>query len=89
MLRHLDRILAVPEIHAVQWVQGAGNDAPILPWLPVIKKIQAAGKGVVVDLQLDELEPFIAATEPEGLYLCLAAPESVQPEILKRLEKWK
>lgn len=89
MIRHLDRILAVPEIHAVQWVQGAGNDAPILPWLPVIKKIQAAGKGVVVDLQLDELEPFIAATEPEGLYLCLAAPESVQPEILKRLEKWK
>ena len=88
MLRHLDRLLAMPEIHAIQWVHGVGNDAPILQWLPVIRKIQAAGKGVMVDLQLDELEPFIVATRPEGLYLCIAAPETLQPEILKRLEKW-
>ncbi|MEI6389737.1 MAG: hypothetical protein WCT12_01415 [Verrucomicrobiota bacterium] len=58
------------------------------PGGPVIRKIQAAGKGVMVDLQLDELETFIVATRPEGLYLCIAAPESLQPEILKRLEKW-
>ena len=64
MLRHLDRILEVPEIAAIQWVQGVGDDLPILQWLPVIKKIQAAGKGVIVDLQLDELEPFIAAMDP-------------------------
>jgi hypothetical protein len=88
MLRHLDRILAVPEIQAIQWVHGVGDDAPILQWLPVIQKIQAAGKGVLVDLQLHELEPFIAATDPKGLYLCIAAPESLQPDILKRLEKW-
>ena len=73
MLRHLDRILEIPQIHAIQWVQGVGDDLPILQWLPVIKKIQAAGKGVVVDLQLDELEPFIAAMKPDGLYLCIAA----------------
>ena len=73
MLRHLDRILEIPQIHAIQWVQGVGADLPILQWLPVIKKIQAAGKGVVVDLQLDELEPFIAAMKPDGLFLCLAA----------------
>ena len=89
VLRHLDRILAIPEIQAIQWVQGVGDDAPILQWLPVIKRIQAAGKGVMVDLQLEELEPLIAATEPEGLYLCLTAAESIQPDILKRLERWK
>ncbi len=88
MIRHLDSILALPEIHAVQFVQGVGDDLPIMQWLPVIKRIQAAGKGVVVDLQLAELEPFIAEMEPEGLYVCLAAPEAVQPDILKRLEKW-
>jgi hypothetical protein len=88
MLRHLDRILAMPEILAIQWVHGVGDDAPIMQWLPVIKKIQAAGKGVLVDLQLHELEPFIAATDLRGLYLCIAAPESLQPDILKRLEKW-
>jgi len=30
MLRHLDRILAVPEIQAIQWVHGVGDDAPIM-----------------------------------------------------------
>lgn len=88
MLKHLDRLLEIPEIHAIQWVQGVGDDLPILQWLSVIKKIQAAGKGVLVDLQLSELEPFIAAMEPDGLYLCLAAEEKIQPEILKRLKKW-
>jgi hypothetical protein len=88
VLRHLDHILSVPQIQAIQWVQGVGDDLPILQWLPVIKRIQAAGKGVLVDLQLDELEPFIAATEPDGLYLCIAAEEGLQPEILKRVAKW-
>ncbi len=88
MLRHLDRLLAIPEIQAIQWVQGVGDDAPILQWLHVIKKIRAAGKGVIIDLQLDELEPLISATDPEGLYLCIPAPESIQPDIIKRLEKW-
>jgi len=88
MLRHLDRILAIPEIQAIQWVHGVGGDAPILQWLPVIRRIQATGKGVIVDLQLHELEPFIAAMKPTGLYLCLAAPEKDQPDILKRLQKW-
>ena len=88
MFRHLDFILNVPEIHAVQWVQGVGDDMPIQQWLPVIRRIQATGKGVVVDLQLSELEPFIAAVKPDGLYLCIAADERDQPDILKRLEKW-
>ena len=88
MLRHLDRILAIPEIHGIQWVHGVGDDAPIMQWIPVIEKIQASGKGVIVDLQLHELEPFIAATKPKGLYLCIAAEEKLQPEILNRLEQW-
>ena len=88
MIRHLDRILQVPEIQAIQWVQGVGDDLPILQWLPLIRRIRAAGKSVVVDLQLSELEPFIAAMAPQGLYLCLAAPQEIQPDILKRLEKW-
>jgi len=88
MIRHLDRILAVPEIHAIQWAQGVGDDLPILQWLPLIKRIQAAGKSVLVDLQLSELEPFINAMNPNGLYLCIAASEEIQPDILKRLERW-
>ncbi len=88
VLRHLDRILTLPQIQAIQWVQGVGDDLPILQWLHVIEKIQDAGKGVVVDLQLDELEPFIEAMKPDGLYLCIAADEKVQPKILERVKRW-
>ena len=88
MLRHLDVLLSIPQIQAIQWVQGVGDDLPIQQWLPVIRKIQDAGKGAIVDLQLDELEPFVAAMKPDGLYLCIPAEEQDQLDILKRLEKW-
>ena len=88
VLRHIDQILAIPEINAIQWVQGVGDDLPILQWLPVIRKVQAAGKGVLVDLQLSELEPLIAGLEPDGLYLCIPTDEKDQPDIIERLKRW-
>ncbi|MCK9618666.1 MAG: hypothetical protein M0R21_12630 [Lentimicrobiaceae bacterium] len=85
---HVDHILAMPEINAIQWVQGVGDDLPILQWVPFIRKIQAAGKSIVVDVQLHELEDFISVMDPKGLLLCIAADEKIQPEIIKRIEKW-
>ena len=35
--RHLEAILSVPEVHAVQWVQGVGKDYAIMQWVPFIK----------------------------------------------------
>ncbi|MGC8641129.1 MAG: hypothetical protein ACP5XB_14785 [Isosphaeraceae bacterium] len=87
-LRHLDRILEVPEIQAIQWVQGMGKDMPILQWMPLLRRIQAAGKSVVVDLSLDELEEFIDGMQPGGLFLCIAAEPELQPDIMKRIEIW-
>ena len=86
--RHLDLILSVPEIHAIQWVQGMGLDQPIMQWLPLLRRIRGAGKSLVIDLQLAELEPFMEAMRPEGILLCIAADSSLQPDILRRLERW-
>jgi len=85
---HIDTIMDVPEVHAIQWVQGVGDDLPILQWIPLIKKIQAK-KPVIVDLQKHELEPFIEQMEPEGLFLWIATDtEEEELAIIKRLEKW-
>ncbi len=86
--RHLEVILDEPGVHAIQWVQGVGDDQPILQWLPLIKQIQAK-KPVIVDLRHDELEPFIEQMRPEGLFLWIAT-ESEEEElaIIKRLERW-
>ena len=88
MARNLGRLLEIPEIQAIQWVQGLGRDLPIMQWVPLIKKIRAAGKSVVVDLQPSELENFIAAMPPEGIFLCIAAPEEIQLDIIRRVERW-
>ena len=87
--RHLDAILELPNVQAIQWVQGVGNDKPILQWIPLIQRIQAAGKSVVVDLEPAELEPLIDALRPEGLYLCLpAVDEDEELALLARIMRW-
>ena len=87
--RQLDYILEIPEITAIQWVQGLGEDKPIMQWIPLIKKIRAAGKAVVVDLEKHELEGFIAEVDPEGILICIKSDSEIeQREILKRIERW-
>lgn len=87
--RHIDMILQLPEINAIQWVQGVGNDLPIMQWVPFIKKIQAAGKSIVIDLQVKELEQFMKEVRPKGILLCISAEPEVQPDIIKKVEKWR
>jgi len=87
--RHLDAILELPKVQAIQWVQGVGTDQPILQWIPLIQRIQAAGRSVVVDLTLAELEPLISAVKPEGIFLCLPSEgEEQELAILQRVAKW-
>lgn len=86
--KNLDVLLDIPEIRAIQYVQGVGDDQPLMQWLPQLRKIQNAGKSLVLDLQLDELEPLIQALKPEGLFLCLDVEREVQADVIRRVEKW-
>ena len=86
---HLDYILSVPEINGIQWVQEMGVFQPIMQWVPLIKRVQAAGKSIIVDLQPHELEPFMDAVDPTGIFLWVGTvDEAEQLAILKHLEKW-
>jgi len=59
-LRHLDSILSIDRINAVQWVPGAGNpgngDAC---WDYLYDKIVQKGKGLYVFLRSDEIDAFL------------------------------
>jgi hypothetical protein len=86
--RHRDTIFGVPEVHAIQWVQGVGDDLPIMQWVPFIKEIQAH-KPVIVDLNKHELDDFMAAVRPEGIFLWVAADDDDEERaLLKRVEQW-
>ena len=83
--RHIDRLLEIDEICGYQWVQGMAEDEPIMQWVPFIKKIQSRKKGVVVDLKPSELDAFMDAVRPEGIYLCIdTSVEEEQEAILKK-----
>ena len=86
--RHIDSILTLPNLAAVQWVQGYGVDAPIMQWVPLIEKIQRAGKSVIVDLGLDEIEEFVTKVDPTGIMLWVPAEPKDQPGVLDRVKKW-
>lgn len=88
-LQHLDSLLEIPELNAIQWVYGAGNGRAS-DWLPVYKRIQAAGKGMQVTLQADELEVFMRELRPEGVWLQMFAESRDEAaELLKKVSAWR
>ena len=87
---HTERILSLPNLHAVQWVQGVGLDEPIMQWVPYLKSILNAGKSIILDLKPSELEHFIGEFDkPDGIMLCIPSGDTEEQEaIIKRVEKW-
>jgi len=69
-------------------VQGYGIYEPIMQWLPLIKQIQEAGKSVIVDLKMHELDEFIKKVDPTGIMLWIPAEPSEQKDILERVSQW-
>jgi hypothetical protein len=88
-LRHLDAILDIRELDALQWVCGAGNEG-FHKWVPVYQRAQAAGKGIQVICQMDELDQVMETLDPRGLYLQVAGVPSREAAeaMLKTIEKW-
>ncbi|NNM87344.1 MAG: hypothetical protein HKL95_02365 [Phycisphaerae bacterium] len=74
-LRHLDMLLALPNLHAVQWVFGAGH-GPASAWIDVYRRIRSAGKAVQVlaESPADALA-VLAAIGPRGVWLDVGGPE--------------
>lgn len=88
--RHLDAILSVPEVHALQWVQGVGDDQPIMQWVPFIRELQTRKKPVIIDLQKHELDDFMASVRPEGIFLWIATEnEAEEEDLLKKIGRWQ
>jgi hypothetical protein len=61
-------LLALPELHAIQWVPGAGHEE-VKQWIPLIRHIQDNGKGVQVLCQPEEVEFLMTQIRHEGLCL--------------------
>ena len=67
---------------------GFGRGSPILQWIPLLKRILAAGKSLLVDVPIEELDKFMNQMPREGVFLCLGVREGEEPETLRRIERW-
>jgi 5-methyltetrahydrofolate--homocysteine methyltransferase len=59
-LRHLDFLLDIPGLRALQWTPGV-DKRPIREWMPLFKKIRRAGKKIWYTGNLDGLEQLADA----------------------------
>lgn len=66
-LVHLEDILSIKQIDAIQWVPGAGN-APHIEWMDLLKKIQAGGKSLYISATSDEVKIYHAELRPEKVF---------------------
>ena len=70
---------------------GAGHGrglAHFRQWVPLLKRILAAGKSVLVDVPMEELDEFMKEMPREGVFLCLGVREGEEAETLRRVERW-
>jgi hypothetical protein len=89
-LRHLDALLALPELNGLQWTYGAGN-GPAHKWMDVYRKAQDAGKCLeILCANLADAEAFIGALRPEGVWLAVGGSCSLDEAqaFLRKLERW-
>lgn len=88
-VRHLDSLLDLPHLDAIQWVPGAGAK-PAVEWIPLLKRIQEAGKLVYAYCDKSHVEKLLTELNPEGLMLVVDGcnhSDEVE-ELLENAVKW-
>jgi hypothetical protein len=67
-LRHLDMLLDMPDLNAIQWVYGDG-DGPAANWIDVYKRIQDAGKSIQLLAQTaEDALKVMEQLKPQGVW---------------------
>lgn len=86
-VQHLDTLLDVPRLNAVQWVRGARYESESHErWYPLYKKIQAKKKAIVIYPKPEEIPSILENLKPEGLLIqCFASSVEEAKAIMKQL----
>lgn len=88
-VKHLDSLLDLPRLTGIQWVPGAGA-APAVEWIPLLKRIQDAGKLVYTDCDATQVQTLLSELRPEGLMLAVhgCGSEDEVRKLLANVAKW-
>jgi hypothetical protein len=90
-IRHVDMLLGLASLRAIQWMPGAGVEGPESSrWYGLYRRILAAGKSVLLlDVPPDAVEPLVGALGPEGLLITTtASSEETGLRLLDAARHW-
>ena len=90
-LRYLDRLLDIPEIHAIQWVPGAGQEY-WADWIDVYQRIQSKKKALqILSIPSKDIPLLFEVLEPEGVWISSVSGVSNMEEaaaVLRKIARW-
>jgi len=86
-VRFLPQLLSVKGIQAIQWTNVAGQKA-VTEYIPVLKQIQAAGKGLILHCSPEEIPVLLDNLDARLMHLATWAKNQVEADdIVKMIEK--
>ena len=70
-MHHLDALLEIPELNAIQWTPGVGEPQGGSPkWYPLYRRILSAGKSIMACwVTIPELRPLLDAIGADGVHI--------------------
>jgi hypothetical protein len=83
-IRHLDLLLSIDKLKMIQWTSVAGQPSPV-NFMPVFKKIQNAGKCLLLMLKPTEVETILKGLSSKGLFLKIDATSVEEAEETEKL----
>jgi hypothetical protein len=90
-IKHLDNLLAIPEIDAIQWTQGEGQAPATDPrWIANYLRIQRVGKKLILPfVEIGEVETLLSHISSRGLMIrTRASSEEEARELLRKVAQW-
>jgi len=83
-LRHLDTLLSVKDIKMIQWQPVVGQP-PTTAFIPVLRKIQEAGKCLHLFLAPHEIEPIMTNLSSRGLFIVTNASSKEDADAIVKM----
>lgn len=71
--RHVDALLEIEHIRAIQFTPGAGTPS-VLPWTAMLRRIQDKGRSILVVCPPEEVLQLCAEVRPESLAIMMEKP---------------
>ena len=86
-INHLEHLLSLKQLKLIQWTNVDGQESPA-HFIPVLKRMQEAGKSILVMTPAEDIPVLMEYLSSKGLYLHTYAPSVDEANaIIRYVEK--